>query len=135
MAHVRAPWIDAQLMSGVATWRSPAHAARALQLTGRRRRRTLAAGLDRLVADSARPPGNTSRQTVIEPCREQVLPALPLILAIAAKLRAEGPINARGVAGLRLVLTDGAGPCYARIHGGALQDALQLISTWLDVPD
>jgi hypothetical protein len=60
---------------------------------------------------------------------------LPLILAIAAKLRAEGPVNARGVAGLRLVLTDGAGPCYARIHGAALQDALQLISTWLDVPD
>ncbi len=132
---MRAPWIDAQLIRGVATWRSPAHAARALQLTGRRRRRTLAAGLERLVADSARPPGHASRQTVIEPCREQVLQALPLILAIAAKLRAEGPINARGIAGLRLVLTDGAGPCYARIHGGALKDALQVISTWLDVPD
>ena len=61
--------------------------------------------------------------------------ALPLILAIAAKLRAEEPINARGVAGLRFVLSDGAGPCYARISGGALKDALQLISTWLDVPD
>jgi hypothetical protein len=134
-AHLRAPWIDRQLTRGVASWHSPTHAARALQLTNRRRRCVLAAGLERLAADAARPPLRSHRAPVIAPCREQVQAALPLILAIATRLRADGPVDARGVAGLRLVITDGAGPCYSRIYPGALTDALEPVSQWLDAPD
>jgi hypothetical protein len=135
LAHLRAPWIDRELAQGVAPWRSPAHAARSLQLTTSRRRRALAAGLECLVEHAERPAGHFRRSAVIAPCREQVREASPLIFAITARLRDGAPLDARGVARLRAVITDGAGPCYKRSHRDALNDALELASQWLDTPD
>jgi hypothetical protein len=135
LAHVLAPWIDRELAQGVASWRSPAHAERALQLTTSRRRRTLAAGLERLVKHAQQPIGQFRHSAVIPPCREQVREALPLILAITSQLRDGAPVDARGVARLEAVITDGAGPCYTRIHRDALNDVLELVSQWLDAPD
>jgi hypothetical protein len=56
------------------------------------------------------------------------------IFAVALRLRDRAPVDARGVAGLRLLLADGAGaePCYVDIHPAALKDALLTISRWLD---
>lgn len=135
LAHLRGPWIDRQLAQGIAPWRSPTHAARALQLTTCRRRRALAAGLERLVEEAELPARHFRHSAVTSPCREQVREALPLILAIASRLRDGAPIGARGIAGLRLVITDGAGPCYRRVHRDALKDVLQAISRGLDAPD
>jgi hypothetical protein len=135
LAHLRAPWIDLQLAHGVAPWRSPTHAARALQLTTSRRRRGLAGGLERLVEDAEQPRGHFRYSGVIRPCREQVREALPVIFAIAARLRDGAPVDARGVARLRLVITDGAGPCYKPLHRNALKDALQAVSHRLDAYD
>jgi hypothetical protein len=132
LAHLRAPWIDLELASGVPAWKSPTHAARALQLTSDRNRRMLAVGLERLVEDAERPASDFRHTAVIRPCREQVRAALPQILAVGLRLRDRAPMDARGVAGLRVLLTDGAGPCYAGIHPDALKDALQTISQWLD---
>lgn len=131
-ARVRGPWLDSQLAAGVPSWRSPSHAARALQLTGDRDRRALARSLERLLEAVERIP-TPVRGGAIRPCRGQVLGALPEIMAISALLRSAEPIDARGVAMLRLVLSDGAGPCYVRSRPGALTEALQEVSRWLRV--
>ena len=47
---------------------------------------------------------------MIRPCREQVREALPAIFAIASRLRDGAPVDAMGVAGLWLLLTDSMAP-------------------------
>lgn len=132
LAHVRARRLDRQLAAGSVPWRSPVHAARALQLTSERYRRGLARSLERLVEHAERP-GGQFRGSVVQPCREQVTEALPLMLTIAARLRSGAPVDARGIARLCALLSDGAGPCYARSDPGALSGALETVSEWLDV--
>jgi hypothetical protein len=132
-ARLHALSLDRELASGIAPWRSPLHAARALQLTGERNRRGLARSLERLV-ENAQSTRNQCRGAVVYPCREQVLEALPVLLTIAGRLRCADPIDARGIARLNILLSDGSGPCYVRIRCNALKDALQEISQWLAVP-
>jgi hypothetical protein len=134
LAHLRAPRLDRQLADGVAPWHSPTHAARALQLTGARTRRALARSLERLVEQAEEPPP-PARSAVIEPCRPQVREARPIMLTMAFRLRAGTPVDARGVARLKLLLTDGLGPCYAPSRPDALLVELQSVSRWLDVRD
>ena len=131
-ARLRAPLLDRQLAAGVPSWRSAQHASRALQLTNARRRRTLGASLERLTERAERPLAPLS-SAAIPPCREQVRDALPEIMAMSAILRSAEPIDARGVAKLRALLSDGSGPCYKRSCPSALTDALQEVSRWLGV--
>jgi hypothetical protein len=131
-ALLRAPSIDRQLAGGVPSWSSPRHAARALQLTGARRRKATARSLERLLEQcEARVP--FGRSAAIPPCREQVRDALAEIMAITAYLRSGAPVDARGVAMLRELLGDGGGPCFRRSHKHALTEALQEVSRWLSV--
>jgi hypothetical protein len=134
LAHLRAPWLDRQLADGIASWHSPAHAARALQLTSARTRKALARSLERLVEQAEEPP-RSARSAVILPCRPQVREARPIILTTALRLRAGAPVAARGMARLKLLLSDGAGPCYASSRPDALLIELQTITQWLDVRD
>jgi hypothetical protein len=131
-ARICSPWLDPQLAAGVPSWRSPSHAARALQLTGDRDRRSLARSLERLLEDAERIP-TPFRGAAIRPCRGQVLGALAEIMAISALLRSAQPVDARGVAMLRAILTDGGGPCYIRSHPAALSEELREVSRWLRV--
>jgi hypothetical protein len=131
-ARLHAFRIDDELAAGVASWRSPAHAARAVQLTTRGRRRSLAGSLERLVSDAERPPVLTA---AVRPCFSQVLDAKPTIVAVAARLRSPEPVDARGVARLLALLSDGAGPCYVPSRPGALTSALQTAIRWLEPPD
>ena len=57
------------------------------------------------------------------------------MLITAFRLRAGTPVAARGMARLKLLLSDGAGPCYAASRPGALLIELQAITQWLDVRD
>jgi hypothetical protein len=133
-ARVAGHWLDRQLADGVASWRSPSHAARALQLTSDRRRHVLARSLEGLI-DRANDNKPTFASAVVTPCREQVQRALPEILAVVFRLRSTSPLDVRGIARLRELLGDGGGPCYARIHPDALAIALQDVSEWMDVDD
>ena len=133
-ARLRAPWLDRQLASGIVTWRSPSHAARALQLTRDRKRRSLACSLERLVKDAEQRP-TPCRGAAVLVCREQVREASPLILTICSQLRSSIPVDARGIAKLHDLLCDGCGPCYARIRPDALTVALQAVLQSLDVTD
>ena len=132
VARLRAPWIDHELAEGTASWSTVAHAARAVQLTGERSRRSLARSLELLVERSERPePPRMS--PAVPPCREQVRHALPQITRISSRLRSAEPIDARGAARLRELLVDGGGPCYVRRHPAALAEALQEVTRWLAV--
>ena len=126
--------IDRDLASGVAPWHSRTHAARSLQLTSLRSRRSLARSLERLVKHAEQPCTRVG-SAVVPPCREQVREALPLLLEIASRLRATAPVGAGGIARLSVLLCDGNGPCYSRSHPGALMIALEAVSQSLDVQD
>ena len=133
-ARLRAPSIDRQLSAGAATWRSSSYAARSLQLTRDRTRRGLARALERLIEHSERPSA-PFRGAVVQPCREQVREAIPMILELSARLRSGIPVDARGMARLRELLSDGSGPCYARVSPDALRAELQAVADVLDVQD
>ena len=134
-ARLRGPRLDRQLADGVAPWRSPAHAARAVQVTSDRRRRALARALERLVAQSDQAPGPSLASAVIAPCRRHVRAALPEILDVCARLRSDVPVDPTGVVRLRDLLRDGAGPCYVWMHPDALTIELREVSRWLEVSD
>ena len=128
-ARIRGPWLDPQIAAGAPSWRSPSHAARALQVTSDRDRLALGrSSLERLLEDAERT-ATPFRSAAIRPCREQVREALADIMAISALLRSAQPIDARGVAMLRAVLSDGGGPCYSR--PAVLAEALQEVSRCL----
>jgi hypothetical protein len=57
------------------------------------------------------------------------------MLTIAFRLRVGTPIDARGMARLKLLLSDGVGPCYAPSRPEALLIELQTVARWLDVRD
>jgi hypothetical protein len=131
-ARLRSPWLDRRLADGTASWSSSVLAARALQLTSTRYRVAMARSLEALVEMADRPRGSRL-DSVVPPCREQVREARPAILAISSRLRSRQPVNARGVARLRRLLSDGCGPCYARAEPRALTEALEAIEPCLDV--
>jgi hypothetical protein len=51
------------------------------------------------------------------------------------RLRSPGPVRARGVARLRILLSDGSGPCYSEVRPAALRDALEIVFGWLDTEE
>lgn len=134
VARLLAAWIDRELAEGATTWSTVAHAARAVQLTNPRSRRSLARSLEGLI-DRAEEPPAPFRSAAIPPCREQVRHALPVILTLACRLRDRAPVDAHGIAQLRQLLSDGDGPCYTSIHPEALTVALEKVSRCLGVED
>jgi hypothetical protein len=102
--------IDADLAAGLPSETSPRHAARARQLVNPRKRHTLAANWDHMLAIShTRAPGLSGRVPI---CRQRVHQAEPEIRELIAALRAAGPMPVRGVAMALDLLTDGRGPIF-----------------------
>jgi hypothetical protein len=133
-ARVRAGSLDRRLAAGAPPWESPVLAARALQITNERSRRNLARTLERLAERAERSaPGSLS--AVVPVCRSEVRAALPQIMSVAARLRDDAPVDARGIARLVALLSDGAGPLYVTGRPGALGSLLDDVSRDLDVTD
>ena len=134
-ARLRHGSLDRELASGIAPWRSPAHAARALQLTSARRRESYAAGLERVLAETERTGGRlaTRFSSVVMPDPASVILCAPTIWEIVAALRGPAPVSAEGMAQLRALLTDGAGPLYCAGDVAQLRQAFEHISRWLPV--
>ncbi len=88
--------------------RRPTLSQRLRELLAVRRRRTLAAGLERLVAKAKRRPSGSSAALPID--RGEVLRASPLLLQLSERLRGSHAVNPRGVAMVDRLLTDGASP-------------------------
>jgi len=94
------------------------------KLVGTADRRELAASLRRIAADSC---GNGALRTRMTGASSRVKEARPELERLARRLAAPDPVNARGVALTKALLSDGAGPMsWARSPeslGARLRDA------------
>jgi hypothetical protein len=122
--------LDRELAAGVSARASGAHEARAKQLTSVRARRAVASRLDRLIEHAEDPPARFRIASC--PCGDQVEQAQDMIRATADRLRSAEPLEAPGIARLKTLLSDSAGPCYAPVPAGALTIALHDIAKSLE---
>jgi len=110
MARLRSTRLDDQLARGVAPTASAPLALRAEAL-GRSRFRTMLGERIRHVLYEAREPRRSPRARV--PLhRNAVLAAAQELDELARQLLSPGPLAARGVARVRLLLVDGSSPLY-----------------------
>jgi hypothetical protein len=113
--------LDARLTEGEDPSRSPLLAARAAQLANPRMRRKVAEGLDRIALGLAPAPGWWR----VVPAAMAVQANRGELLELAARLRAQQAVYARGVAAARLIVADGAGPAYTDRRGDGLAFAVR----------
>jgi hypothetical protein len=122
--------LDVHLADGADPAGSAALAVRARQLIAPSTRESFASGLESLVMEAARPP--LPRGMAIPLARRQLMEARATLLALAACLRSDRPVYARGVALLSWLLTDGTGPVYDRHARSDLHDVLASVAEALD---
>lgn len=134
-AWLRRGRLDEELATGIPSWDSPRHAARALQLTRRGHRNALAQGLDRLLDDARHPTANFKRLSCVVPCRPSVLKCASLIEDLSCVLGSDLPLDAQQVARLRVLSRNGVGPFYCRGRPNELSDALGEISAGIVADD
>lgn len=114
-AHLLADRLDRQVDSGVPVSAGSALAVHIARLTSTRERDKLAHTLRRTV-NEARRPGPPLQPRI--PVRASAIQStLDLIGEVTLLLQGPGPVRARGMARLRLLLSDGTGPFYRRGRG------------------
>ena len=109
MVRLRASALDQELAAGTSPEATVALAVHAGRLCRPAQRRLLARSLTRIVAASELPARARLKAPV---CRPAVQQARPELAALAGRLGASGPVDVRGVARVRTLLADGAGPLY-----------------------
>jgi hypothetical protein len=114
--------LDEALASGADPDRDPLIAARAQQLLSARTRRRLAESL-RSAVERATFPGPQSGAAPL--ASAAVRADSGLLLALAARLDSDDPVEACGVARAQLLVTDGASELYAPGEGLPLQTAVE----------
>jgi hypothetical protein len=119
-ARVRSSALDRALIEGTDPASSSALAARAAWLTARHTRAEIAARLERL----ARISDGDAGLWRVAPKHRAVTENEQELLALAATLRGPDPLYARGLAMLRRLTTDGAGPMYTDATGVELAATL-----------
>src|SRR6185312_8162272 len=102
---------------------SAALSLRARALIGTTARAGLAGSVRRLIKEAEHPTGPLTFRVPI--CRAKILRSRETLEALADRLVSTDPVDACGVARVRLLLTDGSGPIYARPTADDLQPALQ----------
>jgi hypothetical protein len=116
-ARWRAHRLDRELATGVAPHTRAGLSVRAQTLVEPPVRAVFGRQLQRVVRDAR--DGRVSLGARIRPRSSEVLAAADQLDALADRLLAPAPVDARGVAQVRLLLSDGAGPLYYR---GATED-------------
>ena len=122
--------LDEALADGASPLWNPALALRARQLVSRGSRQQLATSLERLVKEAKR--SACPRAVAIPLPRREISEAQTSLFTIAARLRDERPVYARGVALLSRLLSEGSGPAYNPHAGGSLRHAVGAIAAALD---
>jgi len=122
--------LDEALADGASPLWNPALALRARQLVSRGSRQQLATSLERLVSEAKR--SVSPRALAVPLPRREILEAQTCLFSIAACLRDERPVYARGVALLSRLLSEGSGPAYNPHAGGSLRHAVGAIAAALD---
>jgi hypothetical protein len=114
--------LDHALAEGADPSSSPVLAARAAQLVSRANRRRLAGALERFALTAEASHGLFRAM----PRRQSMAANRAELMRLAHALRRGGPLYARGVAILELVLIDGTGPAYTDARGEGLARQLAL---------
>jgi len=126
----RGALLDRDLAAGVSLRSSDAHALRAVRITNRRRRMSLAGGLVRVLRRAS---DSKARFTAaVPPDRRAVLAARPVIEALERRLVSPEPVAARGVAMLAELLTEPTSPLYRPHDPGALGSRLRAAAAALE---
>jgi hypothetical protein len=128
--------LNAALARGVDPCESAALAYCAARLTRDRTRKKLAGWVERVLDAAARPRLRLS--SAVEPRRDAVMAARPLLIQTAELLRSSAPLYTRGLAMLDELLRDGGGRLYWPTSRGALSRQVELILAALagrDLPD
>jgi hypothetical protein len=130
VAKLRAGALDRQLARGVAPEAGGALTLHARALIGPPARAALARQLRRVVSDAR---GSHLWLSRVPVRRHAVLEAADALDTLAARLAAPGPVGVRGVAQVRLLLTDGCGPLYFRGATDELRARVAQALSGLDV--
>jgi hypothetical protein len=130
-SHLYARRLDEALASGVSPDSSAALSLRARTLIGASARVGLARSLRCLLRDARRPLGPFTAHVPI--CRGKILQSSRTIEELADRLAGRDPVDARGVAQVQLLLTDGEGPVYYRPGADDLEPALRQALRGLDL--
>ncbi len=94
---------------------------RAAQLVSPASRARLALGLERVLEAADEPPITFSAAAPLN--RPAIHANRPLLRALAHELRGDAAVRAEGIARVRRLLVDGAGPLYAPASAGTLARA------------
>jgi len=132
-ARVCARQLDRALAEGISPDSSAGLSMRAHDLIGSRARDALAQAIRRLVHEATQPRQPTHFNIPV--CRSKVRHSRRTLEALAERLVSGEPLDARGIAQLRLLLSDGAGPLYGHPRADDLQPALERVSVALNVRD
>jgi len=124
-ARLRAARFDRALAVGVPAPAGSTLAAHAARLTSVAERHTIARALRRAVRDANDDTGAT-RSGRVPMHRANIASAEALIAQVALRLQVPHPVNARGMARLRQLLSDGTGPLY-RYGSGDLAGRLRAV--------
>jgi hypothetical protein len=130
-AHVCAHRLDRALAAGIPPDSRADLSVRAHGLIGSRERLALARAIRRVIEDSehARRP----MRFAVPICRRKVRRSQQTLVDILERLLGHEPLDARGVAQIRLLLSDGAGPLYVHPQVDDLEPALARAVAALDV--
>jgi hypothetical protein len=122
-ARLGARQLDVALANGASPDSSPALSLHAHALISATTRRDLSRAVRNLLRDAERPhhPGDPR----VPICRRKVLQARDALEELADYLLADGPVDARGVAQVRLLLRDGSGPVFTRRGADDLRQPLR----------
>ena len=128
--RLRAWQLDVAIASGADPDSSAALSLRANTLIGSQARRRVSRSVRRLLQQSRRPPHSIHESVPV--CWRQVIRARPLFEELVDRLEEPGPVDARGIAQLQLLLTDGTSPLFTRHGVNSLQAALEAALDALD---
>jgi hypothetical protein len=125
--------LDLALAYGASPDGSAALSQHAHSLIGMRTRGTLARSLSRAMANARSRVG--PYHSAVPVCRPGILRCWGLLEDLRGRLLEPGPVDARGMALVRLLLTDGASPLYGALDDGALDRWLRVAIDALAVED
>jgi hypothetical protein len=130
-ARVCARQLDRELARGTSPDSSAVLSVRAHDLIGVRTRTMLAQSIRRLLQDATHP--LRPLHFTVPICRSKVWRCRHTLEAVADRLLSAEPLDARGLAQLRLLLSDGAGPLYGYSGEDDLAPALERVIAALEV--
>lgn len=110
LARLRQYSLERRLATGDNTTDDRALTVRAWQISRPAAREQLATALDQIIIEAEQP--RRSAGSAVTVCREEVEVARDEIKCLASRLRDSRPVDPRGVAAIRQLVTDGASPLY-----------------------